>query len=56
MIPTNYRPFTFGRHMFSHNGYAVYFSKIRCPLSDLVEYEYFGDKKGTANLEHLETF
>jgi glutamine amidotransferase len=53
VVPTNCHPFTFGRHIFAHNGSISHFDQIRRPLSHLIGQKHFGDMKGTTDSEHM---
>ncbi|KAF4837460.1 putative glutamine amidotransferase DUG3 [Colletotrichum siamense] len=53
VVQTNCHPFTFGRHLFAHNGIVGAFASIRTPLLQYLPLRYQTAILGTTDAEHL---
>ncbi|KAF9267931.1 N-terminal nucleophile aminohydrolase [Marasmius fiardii PR-910] len=49
----NNHPFTFGRHIFMHNGGVAHFTQIRRGLCEKMSQKAFGNIHGSTDSEHL---
>ena len=49
----NSHPFTFGRHLFMHNGGIAHFEELRRPMGNLMEKKAFANVRGTTDSEYL---